>query len=365
MTQRTKRLDKKDRAILNALEQLGGKASAEQVADVLKPSMKGRTVRYRIQRLRETGFLETLIAQTHETKIGLGDCKVLLEHPTGKQEFPRSIFSCFPMFYATNATFGKYNGTMISGGFGTQAPEVVSAALDAFYERGLIDGHRIIENVDYVSMNADFTRIAPTGKWEWDWRDWVEKSEELIRSEKVFRINMDLEQSPVDFDHTDVMLLAELKRDASATLRELGRAVGLSEPQVADRQRRLESKGIIKGWRWMFADVVDKFEVYLFFGTETPFHPVLNAMNLLPFPRELFAESDRSFTMKIHMPSTYVTGLIRGATRLRPHLTYLFLQTATDAQVQPWPTLYDCYSRRSKRWEFDVEEYIAKMEESL
>ncbi len=365
MTARTKRLDKKDRSILNALEQLGGKVSAEQIAEVVEPPLKSRTVRYRIQRLRETGFLESLLAQTHETKMGLGDCKILLAHPQGRQELPSEILACFPMFYTWHSTFGRYNGTMVSAGFGTHSPEVITAAIDAFYDKGLISEHRIVENVDYVVMNADFSKIAPTGEWQWDWREWVEKSEEMIHSEKVFRIDMDLKQKPVDFDHVDVKLLSQLKQDAGATLKELGEAIGLSEPQVAARQRRLESNGIIRGWRWAFTNVVDKLEVCLFFETATPFHPVLNSLALLPFPRELYAESDRSFTMKIHMPSSYVTALLRGVTGLRRHFESIFLQTATDPHVPPWHRTYDCYSRRSGRWEFDVEEYIACMENLL
>lgn len=44
-------------------------------------------------------------------------------------------------------------------------------------------------------------------------------------------------------------LLAELQTDARASFAELGRRVGLSTPAVAERIRRMEDEGIIRGYR--------------------------------------------------------------------------------------------------------------------
>jgi Lrp/AsnC family leucine-responsive transcriptional regulator len=50
-------------------------------------------------------------------------------------------------------------------------------------------------------------------------------------------------------DDTNLRLLGELQRDARLSIAELGRRVGLSSPAVADRLRRLESEGVITGYR--------------------------------------------------------------------------------------------------------------------
>jgi Lrp/AsnC family leucine-responsive transcriptional regulator len=50
-------------------------------------------------------------------------------------------------------------------------------------------------------------------------------------------------------DAVDERLLAELQDEARLSLAELGRRVGLSSPAVADRLRRLESDGVIAGYR--------------------------------------------------------------------------------------------------------------------
>jgi Lrp/AsnC family transcriptional regulator, leucine-responsive regulatory protein len=50
-------------------------------------------------------------------------------------------------------------------------------------------------------------------------------------------------------DDTNVRLLELLQRDARTSLAELGRQVGLSSPAVSERLKRLESEGVITGYR--------------------------------------------------------------------------------------------------------------------
>jgi Lrp/AsnC family leucine-responsive transcriptional regulator len=50
-------------------------------------------------------------------------------------------------------------------------------------------------------------------------------------------------------DDTNLRLLDELQRDARLSIAELGRRVGLSSPAVAERVKRLESEGVITGYR--------------------------------------------------------------------------------------------------------------------
>jgi Lrp/AsnC family leucine-responsive transcriptional regulator len=50
-------------------------------------------------------------------------------------------------------------------------------------------------------------------------------------------------------DAANLRIIAELQEDARISLAELGRRVGLSPPAVADRVARLESEGVIRGYR--------------------------------------------------------------------------------------------------------------------
>ncbi|NYI04529.1 Lrp/AsnC family transcriptional regulator [Allostreptomyces psammosilenae] len=52
-----------------------------------------------------------------------------------------------------------------------------------------------------------------------------------------------------DLDAVDLGILRELARDARISVAELGRRVSLSRPAVAERVRRLEEGGVIRGYR--------------------------------------------------------------------------------------------------------------------
>ncbi|MEV5547412.1 Lrp/AsnC family transcriptional regulator [Streptomyces sp. NPDC052309] len=54
------------------------------------------------------------------------------------------------------------------------------------------------------------------------------------------------ESSPVD--RVDLAIIRELSQNARVSLAELGRRVSLSRPAVAERVRRLEESGVIKGY---------------------------------------------------------------------------------------------------------------------
>jgi Lrp/AsnC family leucine-responsive transcriptional regulator len=53
----------------------------------------------------------------------------------------------------------------------------------------------------------------------------------------------------IDLDAHDTRILAELQADARLTMAELGRRVHLSQPAVTERVRKLESAGVISGYR--------------------------------------------------------------------------------------------------------------------
>ncbi|QEE23482.1 Lrp/AsnC family transcriptional regulator [Rhodanobacter glycinis] len=55
--------------------------------------------------------------------------------------------------------------------------------------------------------------------------------------------------SKPELDHKDWQLLEALQRDARQGYAELGRAVRLSAPAVAERVKRLEEAGVISGYR--------------------------------------------------------------------------------------------------------------------
>jgi Lrp/AsnC family leucine-responsive transcriptional regulator len=56
-------------------------------------------------------------------------------------------------------------------------------------------------------------------------------------------------QSAIELDPHDTRILLELQADARLSMAELGRRVHLSQPAVTERVRKLESGGVITGYR--------------------------------------------------------------------------------------------------------------------
>ena len=52
-----------------------------------------------------------------------------------------------------------------------------------------------------------------------------------------------------EIDAINIRVLEELQRDPRLSMSELGRRIGMSSPAVAERVRRLEEAGVIRGYR--------------------------------------------------------------------------------------------------------------------
>lgn len=74
-------------------------------------------------------------------------------------------------------------------------------------------------------------------------------------------------------DDIDWAILDELQADARAGYRELGRRVGLSAPAVAARVRRLETSGVIAGYRAVIDPDALGLDVLAFVRMSVPGHP--------------------------------------------------------------------------------------------
>jgi len=61
-------------------------------------------------------------------------------------------------------------------------------------------------------------------------------------------LNQTLSRTLVSIDEKDIAILEALQEDGRIPLSELGRKVGLSQPAMSERVKRLEERGIITGY---------------------------------------------------------------------------------------------------------------------
>ncbi|SEE61676.1 transcriptional regulator, AsnC family [Rhizobiales bacterium GAS188] len=67
-------------------------------------------------------------------------------------------------------------------------------------------------------------------------------------SSNVFKLSGSPRPAPSDLDDKDLAILEALQEDGRIPLSKLGRKVGLSQPAMSERVKRLEERGVITGY---------------------------------------------------------------------------------------------------------------------
>lgn len=111
------------------------------------------------------------------------------------------------------------------------------------------------------------------------------------------------------FDKVDRQILAILREDGRASQALIAKTVGLSAPAVAERIRKLEQAGVIKGYQAILSPAALGLPICAFvFITPQPRNPAANLVdNLLKLPEieELHAVAGNySYVAKVRVSST-------------------------------------------------------------
>ncbi|MGF0237547.1 Lrp/AsnC family transcriptional regulator [Rhodococcus sp. IEGM1300] len=108
-------------------------------------------------------------------------------------------------------------------------------------------------------------------------------------------------------DRLDRRLLAELQVDARLSFAELGRRVGLSTPAAAERVRKLEERGVLRGYRAELDSHSIGYPVSAFirlYVAAQDYAKVLSVIEGMPEVREAHhVTGDASFVLKVVAPS--------------------------------------------------------------
>lgn len=155
--------------------------------------------------------------------------------------------------------------------------------------------------------------------------------------------------TPVDRvdDPMDLRIIAEISRDARATLSKLSEAVGLGVSAVQSRLRRLEARGAIEGYRPLLnAEAVGKS--LSAFIEITPLDPAQpdNAPELLEYLTEIEAchsvAGDASYMLFVRVASPRaLEGLIRdirAAASVRTRTTIVLQTFYENRPIVPAPS---------------------------
>ncbi|MHA3962094.1 MAG: winged helix-turn-helix transcriptional regulator [Candidatus Thorarchaeota archaeon SMTZ1-45] len=354
-----------DALLLDALTRFGGKVTATELAQLL--GFPDRTIRYRLNRLKEKGYLDRIWTQTLDTKLGLGEVGIFLEMSNEYRSLPREFLFCFRNFYASYATYGRYNGYFIAGGYPIATPQIIERILRALTQMNIIRDFYRFYTLDFISLPADLSKYSPSAGWRWDWKEWVEQSEKTIKDGEPSGLEFNMNPGTMDYDHKDIAIIAELKAYDRITLKEISRNVGLSETQVGVRIRRLKEADVIRGSLWLIRPTPESVVLYTFVELNEPDDPALSCFRYLPFRKEIFIESPDKVGVRITMNSSDIVDYMRAFESLRSYFRSYFIQTAVNLQVAPggMHRFYHLHKESTGRWEMPVEEYIRNLEEFM
>ncbi len=352
-----------DQMLLDALTRFGGKVSATELGPVL--GFPGRTIRYRMKRLREKGYLGRLWPQTHDAKLGLGDAGIILDMAEKYKGLPREFLFCFPNFYANYATYGRYNGCLTAAGYPLGNPQMLDRILRAMKQMGIINDSYVFNTLDFISLAGDLSKYSPEAGWNWDWRDWVKESEKTLKIGERFPIEFDSNPTKFDYDHKDIEIIAEMKMYGGAiTHKELSKKIDLSETQIGVRIRRLREANVLRGYMWLTEQTPMTVVLFCYLELDSSDHPALSCFLHLPFRKEIAMDSSDRFSVRLTMNSSDVVGYLKGFEMLRSHFRSYFVQTAVSIKVVPGGMhgFYHLHKESTGKWEMPVEEYIDNLE---
>lgn len=360
-----KQLDRRGLDIISALGKLGGKVSAEQLCEILEPKPSARTVRHRLSELRKSGYLVSLYTLSHEPKIGVGDGAFVVNEVTEHSALIREAIETIPWFYYIGTTYGKFNGYFVHGMFPIDRPNTTLEFLKLLKEYGLITEYYNFINTDYESRRGDFSYFEPGVGWNWDWDKWVDDSKKMVAEKKTVPIHLEYDLEPIHYDYKDVLLLKQVKKEARTTLRELGGMVNLSETQVKRRLDRLEAAGVIKGYRWILANIEEPLFVLCFVDIKEDYDSVISCFYELPFPKEIMMESRSKYLVRLRLPGSEIGGLLKGFDFLKSKLNFYTVQITTEFGGPPIWSPFDFYDKETESWKFEPEKHLAEVRKLL
>ncbi len=344
-------LGRKDIKIVDTIDKLG-QISMKQLSRSL--NIPSRTIRYRLAKLRKTGFLQPQHALVHERKLGLRENIFVMQEEYGKGTSLLEHIDAKPFFYWCSPTYGKYNGYLVHSIVSLAASRTDSEIVRHMRDSHLISDHYSFEVVDYERKSRNLTYFDPVKGWVWDWDKWGREIEKCVHDHSIV-LSLDENPTLIDFDSKDVKILKQLQLDSGTKLHQLAKISGLSEAQVSKRIRRLWKVGVIKGYKSVFNPIPDEtlLSFYCFLELKEPAEHVLSCFYELPFSLDILMESKTKFCVRFGLPIGEFNSFLRNFELMKPYLTLYFFQIVGRGRSKS-QLIYDMYNPTINRWELSA-----------
>jgi DNA-binding Lrp family transcriptional regulator len=346
-------LEEIDIKILTTLEQ-GYKISTSKLSEML--GVPDRTIRYRLTRLKEKGFLFPAKVQTHERKLGLGEYVLLVRSTIGSEQALTRIFDEIPSIYLYTPTYGRYEGFVVYVNYPLTNPTLAPDFAEMLKKEGFIAEYYLIDLVDYQRRGAQISRLL-SDEPKWTWMDWYKDIATTMSNGDELSLEMEEFPQVVSIDYIDVKMLAKKVKKPKITLRELGDILELSQAQVHNRMKKLEKSGIIRGYKPSIRPFLNPMKFGIFLKSDENALKILQAFSKLPYFFWIGMESKSHFYILIDLPSSEMNGFLEGYRMLRAHAEVMFMQFMGRGTNKGYEQIMDSFDLESQTWKYPVDEY--------
>ncbi len=347
-------LDTIDLEILTSIEKGGTKVSTTQISDEL--NIPGRTIRYRMNKMRKDGLLKPPIIQTYERKLGLGERIVLIQSVPEKEDVLTKILEEMNLFYVYSTTYGRYDGFLIYTMFPLVNPRFVNQIVDELKEKGLIRDYFIFDAVDYIRKSPSVIPFLPGN--DWNWSTWAQETEEIL--EKGCEDVLKLEEFPkaVKFDYSDIQILKHMVENVEPTLKEISKVLKISLTQVHKRVKRLEDTGVIKGVKPLFTPYKDSVYISCFFKSREHAKEIIYGFYSLPFDLNFAMENLTKYHVQVGLPQSEVNEFLKHIDIFRKHSEEFFIQITIKWTKKGYTHLLEAYNKETESWEIPINDVM-------
>jgi DNA-binding Lrp family transcriptional regulator len=353
------RITEMDMKILKKQEEVGSDVSSTQLGEML--GIPGRTVRYRLNRLKDLDILHPPTVHTHERRLGLGECTILLQTKPNKDATIQKILDEIPSFYWNAPTYGQYEGIVSYCLYPLSNPRMIPELAEVMKHNQLIDRYYFIDIVDYHREAVDIFSLSSENSWTWE--KWGKEAKRILEEGEEIDLDFDMSPQVMSFDQKDVQILKMKVKDANITLKEIGDALNLSQPQVHNRLKNLEQSGTIRGYKPHLRPFDSMTMIGIFLRSADRINSILLALHKLPLFHDIAIESQNHYYVRIGVPTAEISKFLSAIRPLRQASDEFLVQLILSGTSVQYGSLMDTFSSENGKWSLPMDEYLAIIEE--
>lgn len=356
----SKDFDYKDIQILRTLDaSKESKVSTMEISEKL--NIPGRSIRYRINRLKDKGILKEKTVIAHERKLGIRESFILIRENSIHRKKLLEIINENKAINWFVPIMGKYNGYLAHAINIVNVPNYPNILLKKMKKIELVQEFNIFELIDYKEEGWNYDYFNENGEWTWKWEDWYKK----IKNEESVENELNFAEKPINtsFDHIDIQILKYLYLKPEVTQKKISKTLSLSESQISRRIKSLEQNSIIRGYRTGFNPYLNSITFLCIFNLEKNANEIIGYLKQIPYPKTIAFGSKGLFALGIVIPVAEVKGILNCIHLLSTKtkgITIQFYLQEPSVNIQNFFDLYDTIKNNWMNIKLEYEKTIKK-----